>query len=95
MLEEHKNFMNEEHNKGNVEELKKQGFLHVLLPLRKALLYNLLGGMAWGFGVVLGATVLVGLALSIFGALGNIPVIGKIFNTVLERSDQVDVFDIE
>ena len=46
---------------------------------------NLLGGLAWGFGSVMGATILVALLLALLNALGTLPVIGgAITNTITD-----------
>jgi hypothetical protein len=43
---------------------------------------NFLGGLSWGFGSVLGATVLVGVLLLLLKVLGGVPLIGSYVNDI-------------
>lgn len=52
-----------------------RGYNKVGLPLGRIVMNNFLGGIAWGFGTVIGATIVVGAliwALSHFGILTNL-----------------------
>lgn len=84
--------MENEEKKEETQSLEARGFLRVFLPLRKALLYNFLGGTAWGLGVVLGATILMGALLFLFDVLGEVPFIGSIIESIIERSQEMNSF---
>ncbi|MDP4009167.1 MAG: DUF5665 domain-containing protein [bacterium] len=84
--------MENEEKKEDAQVLEERGFLRVFLPLRKALLYNFLGGMAWGLGVVLGATILMGTLLFLFDLLGEVPFIGSIIESIIEQSQKMNSF---
>ena len=45
---------------------------------------NFLGGLSWGFGTVLGATVVVGLVIIILSKLDSVPIIGEFFSSILQ-----------
>lgn len=45
---------------------------------------NVLGGIAWGFGSVIGATIVVTLLLVVLNFLGDVPLIGNFVNNVSE-----------
>lgn len=84
--------MEKERDDREPEILEARGFLRVFLPLRKAVLYNFLGGTAWGLGVVLGATILMGALLFLFDVLGEVPFIGSIIESIIERSQEMNSF---
>ena len=50
------------------------------------MLANFLGGISWGFGTVLGATLVVALVLYLLQALGGLPVIGSFINDVVDAA---------
>ncbi|MBI2011501.1 hypothetical protein HYS91_01910 [Candidatus Daviesbacteria bacterium] len=52
------------------------------------LIGNFLGGLAWGFGTVIGATIVAALLIAILRSVNVLPVIGVITNTVLETVEQ-------
>lgn len=84
--------MENEEKKEEAQSLEARGFLRVFLPLHKAVLYNFLGGTAWGLGVVLGATILMGALLFLFDILGEVPFIGSIIESIIERSQEMNSF---
>ena len=45
---------------------------------------NLLGGLAWGAGSVLGAALFVAFALAVLNFLGGLPVIGSYITDIAE-----------
>lgn len=62
------------------------------LKKRQIILYNFLGGLAWGFGTVVGATVVVGIVVWILSTLGLFSYIGDFFeqlNTINQQLPQV------
>ncbi|MBU1110187.1 hypothetical protein KKB83_01035 [Patescibacteria group bacterium] len=52
------------------------------MPKGTILRNNFIGGIAWGFGTVIGATVLVGLVGSIISIYGDIPVLGNLIKVI-------------
>lgn len=48
------------------------------LRKRDIMTANFLGGLAWGLGTVIGATVIVALLLSVLNFVGYIPVVGEL-----------------
>lgn len=50
------------------------------LKKRQIILYNFLGGLAWGFGTVVGATVVVAVVVWILTAIGVFSFVGNFFN---------------
>jgi hypothetical protein len=65
-----------------------RGHTRVQVSIGKMLVNNFLGGLAWGFGTVLGATVVVALVLFILSKLDTIPLIGDFINNILEEIQQ-------
>lgn len=55
------------------------------LKKRQIMVANFLGGLAWGFGTVIGATVIVALLLGILRALGYVPLIGALVSDVTDN----------
>lgn len=45
---------------------------------------NLIGGMAWGLGAVIGATLIVAVVIILLDTLGGVPVIGHFFHELAE-----------
>ena len=43
---------------------------------------NFLGGIAWGFGSVLGATIVVAVVIILLKSLGGLPIIGSFINEI-------------
>ncbi len=68
----------------------RRGFERIFLPLRKVALFNFIGGMAWGLGAFLGATILVGILIIIFDLLGDIPFIGDIIENIFQQTDVIN-----
>lgn len=62
-------------NKGAVTVYRGKGEL---------MLANLLGGLAWGVGSVLGATIIVAVILFLLNALGGLPIIGDYITNIAE-----------
>lgn len=77
----------EEKDKKNQEYIgisPNRGYTRVHISTWKVILNNFLGGLAWGFGTVLGATVVVGLVVIIISKLGGVPLIGSFFSDILQ-----------
>lgn len=74
--------------KGSVEEEvimipHERGATAIYRRKRHLMLSNFLGGMAWGFGGVIGATLVVALVLFILNALDGLPWIGSFVSDIL------------
>lgn len=54
---------------------------------KQIMLYNFLGGVAWGVGTVIGATIVVALLFSLIRSLGFIPFIGDLFQLLPEATN--------
>lgn len=71
---------------------ESRGYDNVSLPLRKIIVNNFFGGIAWGLGSVIGATIIIGGAiwlLTQFGVLSNLGInlgnsIGDAIKNLLE-----------
>lgn len=62
-----------------------RGYTKIYLSPLKLMRNNFLGGLAWGFGTVLGATIVVALVLIILGKLNTVPYIGDFIGRILEQ----------
>lgn len=51
---------------------------------REVMLANFLGGLSWGFGTVVGATVVVALLIWILSWVNFVPIIGSFVNDILD-----------
>ena len=71
--------------KPKLEPDSGQGYFRVHYSLGRMLLNNFLGGLSWGFGTVLGATIFVAFVLFIVGKLNTVPVIGDFIARILEQ----------
>lgn len=60
------------------KEIEKHLTANSWLKKRQIMLANFLGGLAWGFGTVVGATLVVALLLGILKVLGFIPFVGDL-----------------
>ena len=72
-----------EKNSGYTDTTQGRGHERVILPMRKVVLNNFLGGLAWGVGTVLGATLIVGIIILILNRLSALPGIGNFFINIL------------
>jgi len=65
-----------------------RGHTRIHISTGKVVLNNFLGGLAWGFGTVLGATLVVALVIFVLTKLNNVPVIGDFFSSILQTIQQ-------
>lgn len=49
---------------------------------------NFLGGLAWGFGTVIGATIVVAILVALLRSANFLPIVGDFTNAVLQTIDQ-------
>ena len=68
-----------------VMEKQTRGYERTTLSRRKIMINNFLGGLSWGLGTVIGATVIVGIIFYLLGKLGAIPVIGSFFGKIIKE----------
>ena len=64
-----------------------KGFSRISLSRRSLIANNFFGGLAWGFGSVLGATVVFALVIWVLGILGAVPFLGNTINSILDQVD--------
>jgi len=61
-----------------------KGHTKIHISTWKVILNNFLGGLAWGFGTVLGATLVVALMIIALTQLDGVPILGDFFTGLLE-----------
>lgn len=72
-------------------ESDKKGYTRIFLSKRDLIIGNFLGGLAWGLGTFIGATVVVAIAVWLFGLIGGLPLIGQsITDTINHSIRQID-----
>jgi hypothetical protein len=57
-------------------------------PRRRIFVDNLLGGLAWGVGSILGATIIIGVLGLVITRSRNIPLIGDVVQIILDEIQQ-------
>lgn len=67
------------------KEIENHLTAHSRIKKKDVIIANFLGGLAWGFGTVVGATVVVALLLALLRALGYVPLIGDLVSDVREN----------
>ena len=72
-------------NKEYIDVDHGRGHTRIHISTGKVILNNFLGGLAWGFGTVLGATVVVALVLFVLSKLDTVPIIGDFFSNILQE----------
>ena len=70
-----------------------KGFAKVSLSRCSLVANNFFGGLAWGFGSALGATVVFALVVWVLGILGAVPFIGDVVNSILDQIDPTRLTD--
>ncbi len=61
----------------SIAQPTNKGVDRVFQSKRQLMLANFLGGISWGFGSVIGATLVVALLVTILNLLGTLPFIGQ------------------
>lgn len=72
-----------------MSDASERGYDQVQLPLGRVIMNNLLGGIAWGFGTVVGATIVVGIIAWALSQLGFLPLVGE---TLATLQDTIESF---
>lgn len=75
----------EKEKEAKLEPDSGQGYFRIHYSLRRMILNNFLGGLFWGFGTVLGATILVAIILFILSKLDTVPIIGDFISRILSQ----------
>ncbi len=75
--------MSDEQSKEYIEVSPDRGHTRIHISTWRMVLNNFLGGLFWGLGTVLGATLVVGLVIIILGQLNSVPVIGNFISDIL------------
>ncbi len=70
-------------NKEYIDVGPGRGHTRVHISTWKVMINNFLGGLAWGFGTVLGATLIVALVIILLTHLDSAPFIGDFFRNIL------------
>jgi len=65
-----------------------RGHTRIHISTGKVVLNNFLGGLSWGFGTVLGATLVVALVIFVLTKLNDVPIIGDFFSSILQTIQQ-------
>ena len=73
---------NQSEKSGFIEVNPNRGYTRVYISARKIMLNNFIGGLAWGLGTIIGATIVITLVLILFTNLGGLPIIGDFFNNL-------------
>ncbi|MBI2577714.1 MAG: hypothetical protein HYV77_02620 [Candidatus Wildermuthbacteria bacterium] len=68
----------------DLETVEKKGAFKIYMSWRRIMLNNFLGGIAWGFGTVMGATVVIALLAVFFNWLGGVPFIGGSIQEIMD-----------
>ncbi len=61
-----------------------RGYTKVHLSTWHLMRNNFVGGIAWGFGAVLGGTVIVALIIFLLNLLNGVPVIGEFISSIID-----------
>lgn len=81
------------HIEKHAKQLYESGFGEYLTYLKspyRVLSHNLLAGIARGFGIVIGASLVVALVTLIIGSLTGIPIIGVFFEWMRDNLSLLD-----
>lgn len=57
------------------------------MSISETIISNFLGGLAWGLGSVIGATIIVSLLIIVLKKVNLVPVVGKFANKLLQEID--------
>jgi len=79
-----KTMQKEESHQEYIEVGSHKGHAKIHISTGKMVVNNFLGGLAWGFGTVLGATLIVALVIFILSKLGTVPIIGDFVSDILQ-----------
>lgn len=66
-----------------------RGYEAVNISTKKIIVNNLVGGIAWGFGTVVGGTVVIGILAWLLSQAGFLPLVGE---TLASLQDTIESF---
>ncbi|OGD86615.1 hypothetical protein A2164_01775 [Candidatus Curtissbacteria bacterium RBG_13_35_7] len=71
------------------EDIKPgEKFKNIQRPLGKMLLYNFLGGIFWGFGALIGTTIIVAIVAFFATRIDFVPIIGQFVTDIIKEVTQ-------
>lgn len=76
--------MNQNNSQDTVSASNKSDHIH-LKSRKRIIIDNFLGGIAWGLGTVIGATVLVGLIGILIVRTRSVPLVGDVVNVFMSE----------
>lgn len=59
-----------------------------VLSNKRIIFKNLMGGLAWGFGSVIGATIVVALLVGVLNVVNFVPIIGDLTSQIVDIVNQ-------
>ena len=70
------------------EEIQQPGekYKNIERPLGKILLYNFLGGITWGLGVLIGTGIIISIAAFFVSKIDFIPILGQFLADILKSA---------
>ncbi|HHC29926.1 MAG TPA: hypothetical protein ENK80_05125 [Rhodobacterales bacterium] len=74
--------------RAEVMKLNQQRYFQIESSLWQVAFWNLVRGLAWGLGSVLGATILLSLLVRVLGSMDFIPVLGEWGQRLIEEIQQ-------
>lgn len=73
---------------------EQEPYTKIYRDKKTILLNNFLGGIAWGVGTVIGATIIVGLIGMFLSRAEEIPFVGDIIENVMQQIQDSEYFDL-
>jgi len=71
-----------------VRRLNEQRYFRIESSLLQVAFWNVIRGIAWGFGSVLGATILISFLLRMLGSIDFIPILGDWAQQIIQQIEQ-------
>ena len=72
------------------EQIEKHLTANSNMKLKDIVIKNFLGGLAWGFGTVVGATIVAAILLGLLRTLNLIPGIGDITKPITQTVESIE-----
>ena len=74
--------------RGEIKRLNEQRYFRVESSLLQVAFWNIIRGLAWGFGSVLGATILISFLVRMLGSIDFIPILGDWAQQIIEQIER-------
>jgi len=71
-----------------IKRLNEQRYFQVESSLLQIAFWNIIRGLAWGFGSVLGATILISFLIRMLGSIDFIPILGDWAQQIIQQIEQ-------